>query len=296
VWFKHLTLLSEIGCNSVPSVVVELGPGGSLGAGCAALFSGANCYIGVDAYSLADGAQNSTIASDLLRLFQDRAPFRPKGWPDFSCHLDDRWFPSNILTESVLNASLSPSRVETILRDASRPGLSGKLSMVNYRAPWRGVDAIEANSVDLVFSHSVLEHIADLPLTVNAAYHWLKPGGLMSHQFDLQSHGITRAWDGHRAFSDALWRIVLGKRRWLINRLSYTAIIEAIAGAGFDIVKQERCIGVPTLPRAALKGAWTACSDEDLYTMGGFVQARKTARSMAMPDVVPGSPPRQRSL
>ena len=41
VWLRHLTIITKAVPNFAPKVVVELGPGDSLGLGCAALLSGA---------------------------------------------------------------------------------------------------------------------------------------------------------------------------------------------------------------------------------------------------------------
>src|SRR5688572_6694322 len=246
VWFKHLTLLSEIGTDRVPATVIELGPGGSLGTGCAALFSGAARYIGVDALPLADNAGNARVARELLEMFRTRAPFRPSGWPDFSRHLRNG-FP--IVLDGL---DLASGKADAVL--------DGMLT--EYRAPWSGGDFVDPGSGDLVFSHSVLEHIMDLPAAMRAAYRALRPGGLMSHQFDLQSHGITRTWDGHRAMSDRVWRAAVGRRAFTINRLPYSAVVHAIEAAGFEIVTGRRCIAHPTMSRAELRPDWAGCSDE----------------------------------
>jgi SAM-dependent methyltransferase len=255
VWFKHFTLLREIGYGRVPSVIIELGPGGSIGTGVAAIYSGASQYIGVDANALSNPARNRAVALELASLFRRRVPIAVKGWPDFSRHLDSSGRPPAAPAE---------------------PDADDALARALYKAPWTSEGVVEANSADLVFSHSVLEHVFDLPAAMRAAYRWLKPGGLMSHQFDLQSHGVTRAWDGHRAMGDRLWRAAVGRRPIPINRLPYSAILRAIEEAGFEILNERRCIAEPTLSRDALRPDWAACSDEDLRTMGGFVQARKS--------------------
>ena len=41
VWLRHLSIITKAVPNFAPKVVVELGPGDSLGLGCAALLSGA---------------------------------------------------------------------------------------------------------------------------------------------------------------------------------------------------------------------------------------------------------------
>lgn len=61
----------------------------------------------------------------------------------------------------------------------------GQLALV--RAP--GQDAgLAAESIDLVYSRSVLEHVLDLEVTMSRLVDALKPGGLMLHDIALDSH------------------------------------------------------------------------------------------------------------
>ena len=134
---------------------------------------------------------------------------------------------------------------------------------------------IPDETATVVISTEVLEHVDDLEGVLALVHGWLKPGGLMSHQFDLRSHRITKAWDGHRAFEPAAWRIVVGRRPYLINRLPYSKVIRAIENAGFEIIWAEPLLAEPTLSRGELSRAWRNVSEEDLRAEGGFVQARK---------------------
>jgi hypothetical protein len=57
---------------------------------------------------------NLQIFEELVGLFRSRAPRPSKGWPDFDDLLDDRLFPSSILTEERLAEALRPSRLRHI--------------------------------------------------------------------------------------------------------------------------------------------------------------------------------------
>jgi cyclopropane fatty-acyl-phospholipid synthase-like methyltransferase len=131
------------------------------------------------------------------------------------------------------------------------------------------------DSVDLVISQSVLEHVVDLRTFLTKSYRWLKPGGYASHQFDLTSHDIVPGWDEHRSFSDDSWKLVVGRRAFMINRLPYSAIIAIFEECGFHVLRADRLRMQHTVPRARLAESWSAVSDDDLDTLGGYVIAQK---------------------
>jgi len=68
VWLRHLVMAGKSGLPTRPLTVAELGPGGSLGTGLAALLSGAEKYIGLDAVEHALNQTNIRILSELLTL------------------------------------------------------------------------------------------------------------------------------------------------------------------------------------------------------------------------------------
>ena len=70
VWLKHLTRLWKNGMRNIPSTVVELGPGSSLGVGFSALLSGATNYYALDVIKYADTEQNLRIFDALVDLFK----------------------------------------------------------------------------------------------------------------------------------------------------------------------------------------------------------------------------------
>src|SRR5882672_4984226 len=183
VWMKHLTLLHAHGFSGVPRTVAELGPGESLGVGLCALLSGSDHYVGLDVIAHSNPESNQKVLNELIARFRDRAPNPDKGWPEFSSYLDEKMFPSHILTGEVLHQALQSERIETIRRAVTAPSPQDAVT-AEYKAPWFDPRVIEEGSVDLVVSHSVLEHVVDLPGTYQALYQWVKPGGWMSHQID----------------------------------------------------------------------------------------------------------------
>lgn len=132
VWLRHLV---KIQCyrGAVPDgVVVELGPGDTLGIGLAALLSGASRYIAVDVVRHADVAHNLAVLAELVDLFGARAPI-PGGdeFPEIKPELNHFAFPTGILDPERLEHSLAPARVATIaaaLRGEVAPGAGSEPS------------------------------------------------------------------------------------------------------------------------------------------------------------------------
>jgi hypothetical protein len=274
VWMKHLTLLHAHGLRAVPQTVAELGPGESLGVGLCALLSGASHYVGLDVVAYSNPERNQRILKDLVPLFRERAPNPDKGWPSVSSYLDQRLFPSHILTEQSLQQSLQPQRIEAIRHAITASAPLAPIT-VEYKAPWSDPRVINEGSVDLIISHSTLEHVVELPGTYQALYQWLKPGGWMSHQIDFKSHGMTKRWNGFRACSEPVWKLALGRRPYMINREPGSAHLRLMQEAGFRLVTHEKFMRQDGIRREELAPRWADISEEDLNCSGLYVIATK---------------------
>ena len=274
VWLKHLTLLHAHGMPSVPPVIAELGPGDSLGVGLCALLSGADNYVGLDVVAHSSSESNQTILSELVRRFRERAPNPDHGWPHFDSYLDARQFPGDILDEELLRRALRPERVEAIRRAVTVP-MERDPVKVEYKAPWFDPHVVEKDSVDLIVSHSVLEHVDDLPGTYRALYQWLKPGGWMSHQIDFKSHQLSKRWNGYRTCSEGMWTLTVGRRPFLINRQPASVHLRLLQEAGFTVIRQDKHVRDDGIGRSELAPRWAGISDEDLNCSGLYVIARK---------------------
>ena len=145
---------------------------------------------------------------------------------------------------------------------------------IHYAAPWSDSSILRADVMDLVFSQAVLEHVEDIDTTYDALFRWLKPGGVMSHQIDFKSHGLTRDWYGHWTLPSWVWRLVRGRRSYLINRMPASAHVAAMQRAGFEIVVQVP-VRADSPPRSTLAAGFRDLTDDDLRTCGLFVIARK---------------------
>lgn len=279
VWLRHLVMVHRAGLETRPKVVAELGPGDSIGTGLAALLSGAEKYYALDVVKYADTQANLDIFDELVSLFAERQPIPDTDeFPAITPHLPSCEFPRDILTDARLGDLLAPSRVRAI-RDAvtnhENAGAGGV--EIRYFAPWNDSSVIRSESVDMIFSQAVLEHVEDLAGTYKALYRWLKSGGFMSHQIDLASHGLSGKWNGHWAYSHLVWKLIRGSRPWLINREPYSTHRSLIEKNGFEIVHEIKAAEASEIARSRLARRFRNMSDDDFKTRTAYILARKKA-------------------
>jgi hypothetical protein len=280
VWMKHLVLLSAAGMHGIPRTLAELGPGDSLGVGLAAILCGVERYYALDVVRHSNPNANLAIFDELVALFERRAPRAKKGWPDYDSLLDARLFPGQILTDQLLERTLAPERVRRIreqLAGPRRDARAGQGVVIDYRVPWNDRTVLEPASVDVVLSHVVLQSVTDLEATYGALYAWLKPGGYMSHQIDFTSFRTARRWNGHWTYSDRYWKIVVGRRPYLINREPHSTHVRLMQEQGFELIRdlQNRRGAEEGIPRSELDSRWKDMGEDDLACSGAFIQARK---------------------
>src|SRR5215208_5299382 len=100
VWLRHLSIITRAVPAFAPGIVVELGPGDSLGVGCAALLSGAEQYIGLDIVAHANPEHDAKVLEELVELFEHHAPI-PDGrvFPNLQPKLSAYGFPNRLFTD-----------------------------------------------------------------------------------------------------------------------------------------------------------------------------------------------------
>jgi SAM-dependent methyltransferase len=273
VWLRHLILGARHAKGwSQPRVVAELGPGDSIGIGLAALLSGAEKYFALDLVRYSDLKKNLEIFDELASMFanQLRIPDDSE-FPFLYPKLDCYDFPKDLIGEGRLLESLAPERVAGIRSSIELSGAEG--SMVSYKAPWNAPDVIDDESVDFIFSQAVLEHVDDLKSVYEAMRKWLKPNGVMTHQIDFKCHGKANTWNGHWTYSDFVWKVVVGRRSYLLNRQPHSVHVELIRRSGFQILDDTVFRSVSHLRREQLAPRFRALSDDDLSTSGAFIVA-----------------------
>ncbi len=278
VWLRHLVLVNKYsGSKGVPNVVAELGPGESLGTGLAALISGANRYYAFDVVPHVKDKENINIFSELVRLFEKKEDIpNSKEFPQIHTELDDYSFPSDILSEDVLEPALKNERLAEIKLDLINENkYVSKPSYISYVVPWYDTDIIAPDSIDMIFSMSVLEHTDDLKTAYQASYNWLKESGFMSHEIDFRCHGHSPVWNGHWGYSDFIWRLMRGCRPYFINRKAHSSHINLIKENGFEIIADLQKFDKSGIKRHELAPQFRGFSNDDICTYSAFILSRK---------------------
>jgi len=274
IWLRHLVMAKNNGLNAYPKVVAELGPGDSLGIGLAALISGSEQYFAFDVVEHANTQRNLKIFDELVELFRNRTPIPGDDeFPVVKPSLSNYDFPVEILDEKRLSEALEESRIKRI-RD-SLANFHANNSLIQYKVPWYNENILEKESVDMIFSQAVLEHVDDLKGTYRSMYLWLKPDGYISHQIDFRSHGTSDEWNGHWVYSDLLWKLIKGKRAYLLNREPYSTHIKILEEESFQLVFDAKNKFKSNLTREDFAKRFKSMSDDDMTTLGVFFQATK---------------------
>jgi len=112
-------------------------------------------------------------------------------------------------------------------------------------------------------------------------YEWIKKDGMISHSIDFQSHGLSKEWNGHWSYSDLTWKIIRGKRNYLINREPLSNHLNAMKKAGFEILEVVRITDYSkkkyagSIDREKLASNFKELSDEDFETTSAYICAKK---------------------
>ena len=247
VWMRHLSIITKAVPSFAPRVVVELGPGDSLGLGCAALLSGAEQYIALDVVAHADPEHDRKVLDELVGLFEHHSPI-PDGrvFPNLQPKLSSYRFPSRLFTDDgPRRIRLERDRLQSIRAAlVERQGMLYDNLPIGYTAPW-GPRTLDRQSADLVITQAVLQDMAHEPSkselagTFQAMSRWLRKGGVMSHQINFAFPGGPE-WNHHWRYSDAAWRLVRGNRPFFENRVPLSGYLALCEQNDFQIVSVKR--------------------------------------------------------
>ena len=280
IWLRHLSILFKNGFTKIPNTIAELGPGDSIGTGLAGLLSGSKKFYALDVIEHTEIKKNISIFDELVTLFANRSALPDDNeFPRAVPRLTSYNFPSQIFADDNLEKFLEKSRTSSLRNELL--DMKKQKNSIQYMCPWYDPKIIENDSVDVVFSQAVLEHVEDLKNTYNAMYRWVKKGGCISNQIDFESHGLSDEWNGHWSFSDLTWKLMKGNRPYLINREPLSKHLKAIQDAGFEIISVLPVKTFPsdaytgTIERSKLAKKFRNMPEEDFTTTSAYILARK---------------------
>ena len=148
--------------------------------GLTAILSGCKSYLAFDRVPFAEVDRNLKVFEELVELFQQRTPIPDDTeFPDLYPRLDKYDFPAYLFPGNRLEKALKEDRVRAIREVLLQRNLrTNIMADIRYAAPWDSANMVENNSVDMIFSQAVMEHVDKLRTSYEMMHQWLKPGGL----------------------------------------------------------------------------------------------------------------------
>jgi len=242
VWLRHLSIIKHHLPDFHPGVVVELGPGDSVGLGLAALLTGSDRYVGLDVVEHASSEINLRVLDELVDLLRSHAPIPDSSmFPELLPALENYAFPLKAFDEASLHDHLRDDYVDKLRSVLQNQGSAD--SILQYECPWQS-SSVVPGSVDLVITQVALQDMdhekkySVLRESLRAMASWLKPGGVMSHQVDFSCPG-GKTWNHHWAFSDLAWKIIRGRRPYYVNRITQSQYESLLDEVGMDLIAVE---------------------------------------------------------
>ena len=135
---------------------------------------------------------------------------------------------------------------------------------------------IEKNSIDFLFSHSVIEHIRerDFLSTIYELHRVMKKGGIASHCIDYQDH-LSKSLNNLR-FPDKIWESeFFANSGFYTNRIPAIEVHKIFKNNGFEIIKENfgRWENMP-IPRKFINKKFKNFSDNDLINRTSYLKLK----------------------
>lgn len=161
----------------------------------------------------------------------------------------------------------------------SKDELFNKFKITYLTNGLQSLRGIPSSSVDLVFSHAVLEHVArdDFRPIMNEFWRILKQDGIMSHTVDFKDH-LSSSLNNLR-FSPWFWESgIIRKSLTYTNRLRPSEVLHIVESEGFSVthLTRQKWEKLP-LERRKFHKTFQRFSDEDLITNGITFKCTKSS-------------------
>lgn len=175
--------------------------------------------------------------------------------------------PYRALAESLAREGLGVPQLD------GQAGLDGLLRVCNARYLTQGLESwadLADNSVDLIFSQAVLEHVrlADFDRLLGECRRVLRPGGACSHRIDLSDH-LGGGLNNLRFSHDGWESDFLARSGFYTNRIRYHDMLQRFERAGFEVqvLAAERWETLP-IPKRRMAPEFQTMQDSDLLVSG----------------------------
>jgi len=211
----YMSVFNKFNIDIKDKTVLELGPGNSLIIAYNLLLKGAQKVILVDKFPLNAFYETTDKTSGLLT--EQAQPEYFKG--------------ERIFMEDIHGKDIISELIETIKKKNLIEFIASDLSDV------KGLD----NTVDLILSNSVFEHIYLPEKTIKRSAKILKKGAFALHRIDLRDHyNFSRPFIFYK-YSEKVWQKYLTKLGVsYTNRIRYLQFKKMFESVGFKILYEEK--------------------------------------------------------
>lgn len=230
LWLKMLVFFKENGMNPNLNEIGEIGNGGSLGVAICAVLSGCEKYYALEIEELFNRDQNLKLLDEIVMLFRNKTRISDN-YKQLNIKINNHDYPEDIIKPLFLNENLITEIRNNIF---NRLINSKRIQIIKN---WEQHPSLK---LDLIFSRAVMEHVSAPGSVYKGISFHLKVGSLMFHDIEFHSHGLTEEMDGHYRISEFIWKIILGKRKYLLNRWSYINHHISMIDNGFQIIKTQK--------------------------------------------------------
>jgi SAM-dependent methyltransferase len=139
---------------------------------------------------------------------------------------------------------------------------------------------LDDESVDIIWSRSVLEHVKDYRDVLREMERVLKPGGISCHIIDLRDHTTFengKDWLRFLKYTNAQWNLMTGHRTTWSNRVRASQWEKAFQEGGLCLI-DKRVVVLPfheDFDRGKLSASFCRMEDEDLKVGWVSIAVRK---------------------
>lgn len=254
--------------------VAEIGPAGSMGVGIAALISGAKTYTVLEALKFKNLEMNLKLFQELIELFQKQSDIPDENeFPKINIRLKSYKFPYDLFPSNQLQGILNKQRLDEISNALVQ--VYDNKGIIKYYAPWENHKNIPIESFNFVFSRAAMEHVKDFQSIYRITFKNLVHGGVMLHDIEYHSHRTSKYWNGHWCYNSFIWNIIVGSRKFLLNRGTHSMHLKSIRDLQFIVQSESRNFKESKIKKDMLSKEFKHIPDDDLITFGGVIIASK---------------------